>query len=99
MTTINMINQIFCLVDDEMKNMPNSIPGTRMVKMSVFRAPMKGLLCLRFASHQALIGSVPDDFTCTNSSCLPNVRKISLKGAGNAVRAVSASIGSGLPTA
>ena len=79
--------------------MPNSVPGTRMVNMSVFRAPMKSLLCLRLAPHQALLGSGPDDFICTNSSCLPKMRKISLKGAGNAGRAVWASIGSGLPTA
>jgi hypothetical protein len=49
---------------------------------------MKSFLCLWFALHQVLIGSRPDDFTCTNSSCLPNMRKISLKGAGNAGRAV-----------
>jgi len=37
--------------------------------------------------------------TRTNFSCLPKVRKISPKSAGNAGRAALASIGSGLPTA
>ncbi len=54
---------------------------------------------LTFATHQALIGSGPADFTCTNSSCFPKVRKIHLRGAGKACSAVCAGIGSGLPTA
>src|SRR2546421_164181 len=44
---------------------PSTVTGTRTVKMSVFRATIHCLLCIRFAQHQVLTNSSPDDFTRT----------------------------------
>src|SRR5262249_12913852 len=53
---------------------------------------------LAFVEHQTPTGSETDDFSHTKSRT-PCLRKIALKGAGNAGKALSTSIGSGFSTA
>ena len=57
----------------------------------------QALAISQFGQHQVQTGSEPADFTSTKSCT--NLRKIGLRGSGNAGSAVLASIGSGFPNA